>query len=76
MRNAVCRDTLQVLEPVLCCARVARPGSGPVVREGVRFVTTIERSIKIEAPVKKVWDYVDDPLHLLEIWPSMVRSRT
>jgi hypothetical protein len=25
--------------------------------------------------VKKVWDYVDDPLHLLEIWPSMVEVR-
>lgn len=25
--------------------------------------------------MKKVWDYVDDPLHLLEIWPSMVEVR-
>jgi uncharacterized membrane protein len=38
-------------------------------------VTTIERSIKIEAPVKQVWEYVDDPVHLLEIWPSMVEVK-
>jgi len=41
----------------------------------VRFVTTIKRNIEIEAPVKKVWDYVDDPVHLLEIWPSMVEVK-
>ena len=38
-------------------------------------MTTIERSIKIEAPVKQVWEYVDDPVHLLEIWPSMVEVK-
>jgi len=46
-----------------------------VVREGVRSVTTIKRSIMIEAPVKDVWAYVDDPVHLPEIWPSMVEVK-
>jgi uncharacterized membrane protein len=38
-------------------------------------VTTIERSIVIKAPVKQVWEYVDEPTHLLEIWPSMVEVK-
>lgn len=38
-------------------------------------MTTIERSITVEVPVKQVWEYVDDPVHLLEIWPSMVEVK-
>jgi uncharacterized membrane protein len=41
----------------------------------VRFVTTIEKSIVIDAPPKEVWAYLEDPLHLLEIWPSMVEVK-
>ena len=36
-------------------------------------MTTIERSIVIEAPVKDVFSYLEDPAHLPEIWPSMVK---
>jgi hypothetical protein len=43
---------------------------------GVRSVTTIERSIVIKAPPKQVFTYLDEPVHLLEIWPSMFESRT
>ena len=35
-------------------------------------MTTIERSIRIEAPLPKVFAYMSDPLHRPEIWPSMV----
>jgi ribosome-associated toxin RatA of RatAB toxin-antitoxin module len=38
-------------------------------------VTTIERSIVIKAPLKQVFAYVDDPLHLPEIWPSLVEVK-
>lgn len=32
----------------------------------------ISKSISINAPVAQVFDYVNDPRHLPEIWPSMV----
>lgn len=32
----------------------------------------IENSIRIQAPVSRVNDYVTQPEHFLEIWPSMV----
>lgn len=32
----------------------------------------ITRHIEIEAPVEKVFDFMRDPHHLTEIWPSMV----
>lgn len=38
-------------------------------------MTTIKRSIVIKAPVKDVWAYVDDPVHLPEIWPSMLEVK-
>ena len=38
-------------------------------------MTTIERSIVIEAPPKQVFTYLEEPLHLLEIWPSMVEIK-
>jgi uncharacterized protein YndB with AHSA1/START domain len=33
---------------------------------------TIRRSISITAPVDKVFDYVADPQHLPDVWPSML----
>jgi len=38
-------------------------------------MATIRRSISIHAPVDKVFDYVADPAHLPEIWPSLVEVR-
>ncbi len=38
-------------------------------------MTTIERSIVIDAPLKDVWAYIEDPSHLPEIWPSMVEVK-
>lgn len=32
----------------------------------------IEKSISIEAPVEKVFAYINDPTNLPEVWPSMV----
>lgn len=33
----------------------------------------VRKSILIHAPVERVFDYLDKPEHLPEIWPSMVR---
>jgi uncharacterized membrane protein len=41
----------------------------------VRTVTTIEKSIVIDAPPKEVFSYLEKPLNLPEIWPSMVEVR-
>lgn len=38
-------------------------------------MATIRRSIVIRAPVDRVFDYVADPMHLPEIWPSLVAVR-
>lgn len=38
-------------------------------------MTTIERSIVIKAPVQQVFSYLEDPVHLLEVWPSMVEVK-
>ncbi|OFW72054.1 MAG: hypothetical protein A2Y55_12320 [Actinobacteria bacterium RBG_16_68_12] len=38
-------------------------------------MTTIERSIVIKAPPKQVFSYLDEPVHLLEIWPSMLEVK-
>jgi len=35
----------------------------------------LEKSVTIKAPVEKVFDYVHDPKHFLEIWPSMVEVK-
>lgn len=35
-------------------------------------MTTVEKVITIDAPPERVFEYLDDPRHLLEIWPSMV----
>jgi uncharacterized membrane protein len=36
---------------------------------------TLRKSIAIRAPVERVFDYVGDPMNLLEIWPSLVAIR-
>ena len=38
-------------------------------------MTTIEKSILINAPVREVFSYLEDPVHLPEIWPSMVEVK-
>lgn len=38
-------------------------------------MTTIEKSITIDAPVKEVFAYLTAPEHLPEIWPSMVEVK-
>jgi carbon monoxide dehydrogenase subunit G len=32
----------------------------------------VVRSVNINVPVEKVFEYLNDPLNLLEIWPSLV----
>jgi uncharacterized membrane protein len=46
-----------------------------VPREGVRTMATIEKSIAIEALPEHVAEYLADPVHLPEIWPSMIEVR-
>ena len=38
-------------------------------------MATIRKSISIQAPVDQVFDFVADPTHLPEIWPSLVEVR-
>ncbi len=35
-------------------------------------MVTIKKSVVIDAPVEKVFGYMEDPTHLLEFWPSMI----
>lgn len=35
----------------------------------------VERTITINAPVEKVFAYIDEPTNLPEIWPSMVEAK-
>jgi uncharacterized protein YndB with AHSA1/START domain len=35
----------------------------------------VEKSITINAPVEKVFSYVEDPTNLPEFWPSMVEAK-
>ena len=35
----------------------------------------IKKSVTINAPVKKVFEFMDDPTHLPEIWPSMIEVK-
>jgi uncharacterized membrane protein len=50
---------------------LARAAAGPY--DGV--MATIRRSISMRAPVDRVFDYLADPTHLPEIWPSMIAIR-
>lgn len=36
---------------------------------------TVRKSVLIEAPVARAWEYMLDPAHLPEIWPSMVEVK-
>jgi uncharacterized membrane protein len=38
-------------------------------------MATITKSIVIEAPVKQVFSYLDEPVNLPEIWPSMIEVK-
>ena len=38
-------------------------------------MATLEKSVTINAPVKKVFDFMGDPKNLPEIWPSMVEVK-
>ena len=38
-------------------------------------MTTVKDSIKINAPVEKVFEYASKPENLLEIWPSVVEVK-
>ena len=35
----------------------------------------VEKTITINAPVEKVFSYVEEPINLPEYWPSMVEVR-
>jgi uncharacterized protein YndB with AHSA1/START domain len=41
----------------------------------VRLMAKLERSITINAPAAKIFEYVNVPTNLPEIWPSMVEAR-
>ena len=38
-------------------------------------MVAIEKSIVVDAPPEKVFEYMSDPRHLPEIWPSMVEVK-
>jgi uncharacterized membrane protein len=54
-------------------------GAGPRAAschpKGVKELVTIEKEILVKAPPETVFDYMKDPRHLPEIWPSMVEVR-
>lgn len=35
----------------------------------------LEKTITINAPIEKVFDYIDDPTNLPDIWPSFVEAK-
>lgn len=38
-------------------------------------MATVKKSISINAPVEKVFEYVNEPTKLPEVWPSMVDAK-
>jgi uncharacterized protein YndB with AHSA1/START domain len=38
-------------------------------------MATVKKSITIKAPVDKVFEYINVPINLPEIWPSMVEAK-
>ena len=38
-------------------------------------MATVKKSITISAPVEKVFEYINVPTNLTEIWPSMVEAK-
>ncbi len=47
----------------------------PRKRKEVRDTVKIHKTITINAPVEKVFAFMNDPHHLPEIWPSMVKIK-
>jgi uncharacterized membrane protein len=45
------------------------------LREEVRSVAKVTRTITINAALEKVFGYINEPTNLLEIWPSMVEAK-
>jgi uncharacterized membrane protein len=46
-----------------------------IFQKGGENMAKLEKSVTIKAPVEKVFEYVHDPKHLPEIWPSMVEVK-
>jgi uncharacterized membrane protein len=42
------------------------------VRKEIRTMARVEKTITIDAPIEKVFEYWTEPINLLEFWPSMV----
>ncbi len=38
-------------------------------------MATAKKSITVDAPVEKIFEYLNQPINLLEIWPSMVEAK-
>ena len=38
-------------------------------------MATVKKSITINAPTEKVFEYIIEPANLLEIWPSMIEAK-
>lgn len=38
-------------------------------------MATVKKSITINAPAEKVFEYIIEPTNLLEIWPSMIEAK-
>ena len=41
----------------------------------MRTMAKVEKTITINAPVEKVFSYVEEPTNLPEIWPSLVEAK-
>jgi uncharacterized membrane protein len=41
----------------------------------VEIMAKVEKSIRISAPVEKIFEYVSDPANLPEIWPSFIEAK-
>ncbi|MCJ7662314.1 MAG: SRPBCC family protein [Anaerolineales bacterium] len=37
-------------------------------------MASIKKSITIDAPVEKIYEFINEPTNLLEVWPSMVEA--
>jgi ligand-binding SRPBCC domain-containing protein len=52
---------------------VPRFASVVETKGGETQMATLERSFTVKAPLEKVFSYLDEPINLLEIWPSLVK---
>jgi uncharacterized membrane protein len=41
----------------------------------MKIMAKVEKTITINAPVERIFSYVNEPTNLLEIWPSMVEAK-